>query len=122
MQLTDKEKSLAGKIALFLFTLLAFLGIKSVSEVLDEIKAQINTINPDIKPALKDVGDTLLDALATGGTLIEDPNTQTIFEKWVGIVKGAWDAIEGGASTVVTFFEALIAGHKAKVASKASQG
>lgn len=119
--LTDKEKNLAGKIALFLFTLLTFLKVTVVIDLLNEIVEQAKVLNSPTPPALKDVGDTLLDALATGGTMIEDSKTQTTFEKWIGIIKGGWDAIEGGAGSVISLFKALIAGHEAKVANQAAQ-
>jgi hypothetical protein len=118
--LTDKEKSLAGKIALFLITLLKFLGVQSALDVLDEIVLQAKTVEAAPAPALKDVGDTLLDALATGGTLIPDVNTQTVFEKWVGIIKGAWDAIEGGSGPLLALIKGLISGHEAKKKAQAA--
>lgn len=119
--LSANEKTLAQKIALALFTLLAFLGVTAITDVLDEIVAVAKTFDPTIKPQIKDVGDTLLDALATGGNEIKDTTVQTQFQKWIGIIHGAWDAIEGGTGPIVAFFDGLIQGHKAKKLAEEAQ-
>lgn len=117
--MTDTEKTLAGKIAKFLFLLLAFLGIEAVNEVLDEIVAQVKTFDPSVKPTLVEVGDAGFDALETGGELIPDETKKGLYQKWVAIIKTGFDTIEGGGSAVIGFFKALVAGHEAKKAATA---
>lgn len=115
--LTDNQKTLSGKIAKFLFLLLAFLGIEEITEVLDEVVAQAKTFDPTVKPTLLELGDSSFDALSSGGELITDETKKGSYEKWVAIIKSGFDTIEGGGGAVIAFFKALIAGHDAKKAA-----
>lgn len=119
--LTPTEQTFTQKLGTALFTLLAFLGITSITEVLTALKAAADSFDFSQKPTLANVGDTLLDCLNEGGQFITNAPEQTTYLKWIGIIKGGWDAIAGGASSIVAFFDGMIAGHKAKIAAEKAQ-
>jgi len=117
--LSENEKTLAGKIAKFILVLLAFLGIQSVTEAMQEIAKAEADVDPTVKPTVLQLGDSLFDVFIAAEPLVP-AEKEPVYAKWVTIVKTGFDAIEGGAGAVIAYFEAVIAGHKAKVAAEKS--
>ena len=116
----ELKDTLIKQLAVFVVVLLLFVGtdeitndLKSVTDEMNNTVAKFTVNGVLVKPKLQDVGDAALDPLATGATMTGNKP----FIETVGFLKGVFDAIEGGAGQLISFFKGVVSGHKATKAA-----
>lgn len=115
------KQKLITQIGVFAIYLILFIDNTEVtadaSAVTDAMRNTIVSLtNPDgtvNKPTLQQVGDSAFATLETGAIISGNKK----FIESVPFLQGIFDGIESGSGNIVSFFNGLIAGHRAEKAA-----